>query len=103
MIYRQKTVMNMLECQLVEGLSKKLILAEGILSQVVEIFLELSPKVKKSKPFMTPINHKLGKIIKLDSSNAQEFEKFITTNTEWMNLFQFEIEMNGEYLKGKMQ
>lgn len=62
--------MNMLECHLIEGLSKKMILAEGILTQVVEIFLELSPKVNKSKSFMTLINHKLGKIIKLDSSRA---------------------------------
>ena len=38
-IYRDRCVMNMIETHLIEGLSKKLILAESILSRVVEIFV----------------------------------------------------------------
>lgn len=38
-IYRDRCVMNMIESQLIEGLSRKLILAESILLRVVEIFV----------------------------------------------------------------
>lgn len=70
----------MIASQLVESLSKKMILAEDIISKVVDIFLELSQQVNKQKGFLTPINHKIGKLIKIDSGSAKEFEKCVLMN-----------------------
>lgn len=89
--------------QLIESLSKKMILAEDIIRKVVDIFLELSQQVNKQKLFLTSINHKLGKLIKIDSGSAKDFEKCVLMNSSWMKMFEFEMEMNGDYLKKKMQ
>jgi hypothetical protein len=88
-IYRDRGVINMLESHLIESLSKKLILSEGILSQVVDTFLSLSSKVNRENPFLTIINHKMGILIRIDSGSAKEFEKSVVMNTLWMKLFEY--------------
>jgi hypothetical protein len=62
-------VANLLFDQLIEALSKKLIISQEVLRKCIKIFIELGPKVNNLKPFLKSINHKNGTIVQMERSS----------------------------------
>lgn len=76
-IYREKNIMNLNQDLLIDALCKKVIIPEEILRKSVQIFIELAPNINKTKPFLETINHRTGKIVKIDRNSLNDFKAVI--------------------------
>jgi len=78
-------------------------MSQEILTKVIDHFLELSPMINRRKPFLKSIEHRTGRIIQIDKVAVKEFKACLIAKVEYMKRFVFEIEMNEDYVKKRLQ
>ncbi len=68
---------NLLFDQLIEALSKKMIISLEVLRKCIDIFIEIGSKINNLKPFLRSINHKSGRIIQMERGSMDDFKNMI--------------------------